>query len=173
MSKKILYINFNIVMHPYFNTYAHHIQDNNLSPDAVWDKLNKELNLYEYVQYDPETLMNVANLLVRFANKKNFQNSTLAPQEFSNEISSEDEIVYIDFENSFKTVNCASKTWIGSAHSDMTTSNNTHCYLLDNLTQFFETKHKFDEVYFYFPQKQVPYKFYHLYQLLKKYGTRR
>ena len=47
MSKKILYINFNIVMHPYFNTYAHHIQDNNLSPDAVWDKLNKELNLYE------------------------------------------------------------------------------------------------------------------------------
>ena len=170
MSKKILYINFNMIMHPFLNVYLHHIDQTEATPNETWEYLNKKLNLYEFVQYDSETLLNLANLLNRFANKKNFK-SSLAPEELIKVLGPEDEIVYIDFLNTFKSAPCA-KTWIRSSHS-IDPESGTTSFLLDNLTQFFETKNKFDEVYFYFPPKQVPHKFYHLYQLLKKFGIRR
>lgn len=170
MSKKVLYINFNIIMHPFLNTYLHHIKETDSTPNDTWEYLNKKLNLYEFVQYDCDTLMSLANLLNRFATKKNCKVAT--PEDVLKGLSPEDEIVYVDFENSFQKAPCM-KTWIMSNNSTIEHANGTTLYLLDNLTQFFETKYKFDEVYFYFPPKQVPHKFYHLYQLLKKYGVRR
>lgn len=172
MGKKILYINFNMIMHPFLNIYLHHINDTNSTPNDTWEYLNKKLNLYEFVQYDVETLMQLTNLLNRFATKKNFKNS-VPPSDLIKSLRQEDELVYIDFENSFKTAKCQ-KTWIYSCHSDINNNlNDLTLYNLDNLTQLFELKYKFDEVYFYFPPKQVPYKFYHLYQLLKKFGIKR
>lgn len=170
MSKKILYINFNMIMHPFLNLYLHHINQTNETPNETWEYLNKTLNLYEFIQYDSNTLLNLANLLNRFTSKKNFK-ANVAPEEVRKFLSEEDEVIYIDFENSFKDIKCK-KTWIRSAHS-APPEENEFSFLLDNLTQFFETKNKFDEVYFYFPPKQVPHKFYHLYQLLKKYGIKR
>lgn len=169
MGKKILYINFNAIMHPFLSIYLHHIEKDNLSPTDIWEKLNNELNLYEFVQYDPNTLMEIANLLHRFANKKNFK-SSISPQDLKSQLSKDDELVYVDFQDSFEDIDCI-KTWIYTKHSSISNSSAT-IYLLNNLSPFFETKHKFDEVYFFFPPDQIPYKFYHLYQLLRKYSIK-
>lgn len=170
MSKKVLYINFNIIMHPFMNMYSHHISKEDMTPNEAWEHLNRELNLYEFIHYDADTLMSLAGLLNRFANKKNFQ-QTIAPADLLISLAPEDEIVYVDFEDSFKSALCEKKTWIRSIHSK--NKYDSFAYLLNDLTQFFETKHKFDEVYFYFPPKQVPHKYYHLYQLIRKYSLKR
>lgn len=49
MSKKILYINFNMIMHPFLNVYLHHIDQTGATPNETWEYLNKKLNLYEFV----------------------------------------------------------------------------------------------------------------------------